>query len=94
MKPFWNVISLALPIAVAVMGTVMVIASHTGTGDYVGRIGSAVVLVLAVGAACLLGEAAAAVSLFRGEQHAWLGILGLILNLIIILPIAGALMID
>ena len=49
---------------------------------------------LAFGAACVLGEAAALVSFVRGERHAWLGIVGLILNLVFIVPIASVLMSD
>jgi len=94
MKPFWNILSLALPLTVAIGGAIVALTSRGGAGDYAGRLGSGILLVLAVGAACLLGEAAAIVSLFRGERYAWLGVLGLVLNLAVILPIAAVLMSD
>jgi hypothetical protein len=94
MKPFWSWVSLALPLGVALLGAVIVGTSRSGAGDFAGRLGSGVLLVLAIGLACLLGEAAALVSLFRGERHAWLGALGLIFNLVIILPIAAVLVSD
>lgn len=94
MKPFWNVISLALPLAVAILGAIVMLTSRSGGGDFAGRLGSGILFVLAVGAACLAGEVAAIVSLVRGERYAWLAIVGLVLNLVIILPIAGVLMSD
>jgi hypothetical protein len=94
MKPFWNVLSLALPLAVAIGGAIVTVTSRDGAGDFAGRLGSGVLLVLAVGATCVVGEVAAVASLVRGERHAWLAILGLILNLVIILPIGAVLMSD
>jgi hypothetical protein len=93
-KPFWNILALAGPLTVAALGAILTVTSRSGTGDFAGRLGNGVLFVLAVGATCLVGEVAAVVSLVRGERHAWLAILGLILNLIIISPIAAILMSD
>lgn len=66
MKPFWNVFSLALPLAVAILGALLVITPRSG-----------VLLILAIGAAASSGR---------------LGLLGMVLNFVIILPIASLIM--
>ncbi len=77
MKPFWNVFSLAPPLAVAILEALLVITPRSGAGDSAGRLGSGVLLILAIGAAASSGR---------------LGLLGMVLNFVIILPIASLIM--
>jgi hypothetical protein len=91
-KSFWNVIAVALPLAVALLGWIWTSGISYGIGDYGGRMGVALLFILGIGAVCALGTGAAFVALARGESRAWLSIVGLVGNLAVVLPIAGLLL--
>jgi len=86
----WNLIAVGLPVVAALLGVVNL--GGSGTGDWAGRLGGAVVLVVGVGGACGLGAVAAIVALVRGEERMWLSVLALVLNLCVALPVAGLLL--
>ena len=90
--PLWNIVAVALPGLVLAVGLLMLAGNPSGRGDYAGAMGSAVLLVLGVGAACGLGAVAALVALVRGERLRWLTVLGLIVNGIVVVPVLGLLM--
>jgi hypothetical protein len=56
-------------------------------GDFAGAIGGGVLFIFGLAAACVIGEIAAWVALLRGERMAWLSILGILGNGIVILPV-------
>ena len=89
--PLWNVVSVALPLGALALGLLLLAANPRGGGDYAGALGSAVLFVLAVGGACLLGAMAAVVALARGERKTWLSVLGLVGNGVVVLPILALL---
>lgn len=89
---FWNLIAVALPVVAAVVGVANL--GGSGTGDWAGRLGSGVLLVVGMGAACGLGAVAAVVAIVRGEERMWLSVLALVLNLAVALPVAGLLLRD
>jgi hypothetical protein len=88
MKPaFWNLVSLAVPVAACLIGILVVSGSRSGTGDFAGALGGGVLFLFGMGAICLLGEAAAITALVRGERLAGLSFLGVVLNGAVILPL-------
>jgi len=90
-QPFWNILSVALPLVAFVVGCLLV-AGGGGAGDYAGRLGAGILFALGMGAVCGLGAAAAVVALFRGEARVWLSVLGLAGNLAVALPVVGVLL--
>jgi hypothetical protein len=78
-RPLWNVISVALPLLVVIIGVVQILTTPFGGGDYAGRLGSAVLLIIALGIGCGVGFMAAVIALIRGERWtalSWLGAIG------------------
>jgi len=84
--PLWNIVSIVLPAIAIVLGILMVAGSRGG-GDFAGALGGGVLFIFGVAGACLIGEIAAWVALVRGERMAWLTILGIIGNGIVIVPV-------
>lgn len=82
--PYWNIVSIALPVAAALVGAAALKASSFG--DYGGALGGALKTFIVIGGVCVLGEAAAIASLVKGERMAWLSVLGALANLVVILP--------
>ena len=66
--PRWNIVSVALPLAVAALGLLFLFGGGSAGGDYAGRLGSAVLFVIGIGGACAIGEIAAIVAHIRGER--------------------------
>ncbi len=87
MNPFWSSLSLALPFTATLLGIAILLGARSGTGDYAARLGSGVLFLAGIGIACAFGEIAAIVSLLRGERLPWLAAIGVIANLLVILPI-------
>lgn len=84
LAPYWNIVSVVLPLAGAFLAAVVLKSSSPGGfGDAIGGVLKAVI---ALGTVCLLGEAAAITALVRGERMAGLSILGAILNIVVIVP--------
>lgn len=92
-QPFWNLIAAGLPVAGAVIG-ILFASSRNGQGDYAGRIGGAVIAMIIVAASSSIGIGTAIASLARGERMASLAILALVVNAIIVLPVAALLLRD
>lgn len=82
--PYWNIVSIVLPVAATLAGAGALKASSFG--DYGGAIGGALKTFVAIGGVCVLGEAAAIAALAKGERMAWLSVLGAVANLMVILP--------
>ena len=85
--PLWNIASVAIPAAAIVIGLLVLAGSKGGGGDYAGALGGGVLFIFGIAAACVIGEIAAWVALVRGERMAWLTILGIIGNAVVILPV-------
>ena len=85
--PLWNIASIVIPIVALVIGIVVLAGSKGGGGDFAGAMGGAVLFIFGVAGACVFGEIAAWVSLIRGERHAWMAILGIIGNGIVMVPV-------
>ena len=92
--PLWNIASVVIPIAAILLGLLVLAGSKGGGGDFAGAMGGGVLFIFGVAGACVLGEVAAWVALIRGERHAWLTILGIIGNGIVIVPVLLLLMRD
>jgi hypothetical protein len=88
--PFWNLIAVGLPLATFLIGLVM-LSGRSGM-DYTGRLGGGILVVLGVAAASGLGVVAGAVALYRHERLAWLSILAIVLNCLVVLPVVGVLL--
>lgn len=89
--PFWNLIAVGLPVAVFLIGLLM-LSSRSGGGDYAGRLGGGILVILAVAVASGLGVLAGGLALYRHERLAWLSVLGIVLNLLVCLPVVGVLL--
>jgi hypothetical protein len=89
-QSFWNILSVAVPVAGLLIGWMVI--SGGNSGDYAGRLGAGILFALAMGAICGLCAIAALVAIVRGESRVWLSILGLVGNLAVVLPVAGALL--
>lgn len=87
---FWNLVAVGLPTLVFIVG--LILLPGGAVHDYNARMGTAVLLLLAMGIASVLGLIAAVVALARGEARVWLSIIGLIVNLLISFPIASVLL--
>ena len=87
--PFWNLIAVGLPLLAIVIGLVMLAGARGGTGDFGGRLGSGVLFIFSVGAACAVGEICSWVALVRGERMVWLSVLAAVLNGLVVLPLLG-----
>ena len=85
--PLWNIASVAMPAAAFVIGLLVLAGSRGGAGDFAGALGGGVLFVFAVAGACVIGEIAAWVALVRGERMAWLTMLGIIGNGVVIVPV-------
>jgi hypothetical protein len=81
------VASTAIPVIAIVLGVLVLAGNRSGGGDFAGALGGGVLFIFGIAAACVIGEIAAWVALFRGERHAWLSILGIIGNGVVILPV-------
>jgi hypothetical protein len=90
-QSFWNIVSLAIPVAAAAIGLLLV-SQKGGTGDFAGRLGAGVLFVIGMAIACGLGAAAAIAALVRNEPWAWLSILSLLVNLAVALPVVALLL--
>lgn len=84
LAPHWNIVSVALPVFAAAIAAAVLASSSSN--DYASGIGSVLKALIAVGAICVLGEAAAIAALVRGERMAGLSVIGAILNLAVIVP--------
>ena len=85
--PLWNIASVAIPAAAIVIGVLVLAGSRGGGGDYAGALGGGVLFIFGIAGACVLGEIAAWVALVRGERMAWLTILGILGNGVVIVPV-------
>ena len=83
--PLWNVVSVVIPMIAILIGLVALGGSRGG--DFAGAIGGGVLFIFGLAAACVIGEIAAWVALLRGERMAWLSILGILGNGVVILPV-------
>ena len=92
--PFWNIIAVALPVAAIALGLLLLAANPSGSGDFAGALGGAVLFVLGVGGACALGAIAGVISLARGERKIWLTVLGFVGNGAVLLPLIAVLLKD
>ncbi|MBC7895270.1 MAG: hypothetical protein H7066_07640 [Cytophagaceae bacterium] len=88
--PFWNLIAIALPMATFLIGIVML--SGRAGGDYAGRLGGGVLFALGMAAASGLGVVAGVLALYRHERLPWLSVLGILVNCLVCLPVAGVLL--
>ena len=84
--PFWNLISLCVPVASLAIGALVLSANHRA-GDFAGSLGAGVLFALALAAACTLGGGAAVAALARGERLMLLSILGVVVNGALTLPV-------
>ena len=85
--PLWNIASVAIPAAAIVLGVLVLAGSRSGGGDFAGALGGGVLFIFGIAGACVIGEVAAWIALVRGERMAWLTILGIIGNGVVILPV-------
>lgn len=85
-KPFWNFFAIAMPAAAALSGWIVCASSP----EDLGRIALIVFAILAMGVVSLLGAATSVVSLVRREPMRWLGVAGLVANLIVVGVVAGS----
>jgi hypothetical protein len=92
--PFWNILSVAVPLGALALGLLLLAADPRGGGDYAGAIGGAVLFVFGVGGACAFGAVAAIVALARDERKTWLSVIGLVGNGAVVLPIVALLLGD
>jgi len=78
---FWGLISLALPIAAAVLGFLLLASVGKGVGgDMIGA-GVAMLAIAALGVAAIGGLVAACVAIKKKERWIMCAVLGLVLNL-------------
>ena len=84
--PLWNIVSVAIP-AIAIVLGLLLVAGGRGGGDFAGALGGGVLFIFGVAGACVFGEIAAWVALVRGERMAWLTILGILGNGVVIVPV-------
>jgi hypothetical protein len=85
--PLWNIASVAIPAAAIVIGLLVLAGSKGGGGDYASALGGGVLFIFGIAGACVIGEIAAWVALVRGERMAWLTILGILGNGVVIVPV-------
>lgn len=85
--PLWNIASVAIPAAAILIGLVALAGSRGGGGDFAGALGGGVLFIFGIAGACVIGEVAAWVALARGERMAWLTILGIIGNGVVVVPV-------
>ncbi len=88
--PFWNLIAIGLPLAVFLIGLAML--SGRSGGDYFGRLGGGILVILSVAAASVLGMIAGGIALYRHERLAWLSVLAIVLNCVVAFPVIGVLL--
>lgn len=86
--------SVALPVAAAVIGLLLLAGNLSGRGDFAGAMGAGVLFVFGVGAASALGAIAAVIALLRQERRPWLTAIGLLANGAVLLPLLGLLLRD
>lgn len=84
--PFWNLISLGVPVLSFAIGALVLSANHR-SGDFAGSLGAGVLFAFALAAACTFGGAAAVAALVKGERLVLLSILGVVLNGALALPV-------
>ena len=85
--PLWNIASVAIPTAAFLLGLLLLAGSRSGGGDFAGALGGGVLFIFGIASACVIGEVAAWVALARGERMAWLTILGIIGNGVVVVPV-------
>lgn len=78
MPPFWNLVSLALPVVATIIGSIAL--GFNRASDLGGALGGFLLLLIVIGAVSVVGEAAAIAALVRGERFAALSVLGILLN--------------
>ncbi len=83
--PYWNIISVVLPVAATAVACMILLGSRS-SGGYAGAIGQLLLAVIGVGGICLMGEAAAIAALVRGERMQWLSVAGILANMAVLLP--------
>lgn len=83
----WGPISVVVPLLALLAGVLQLAAGSSGTGDFAGSLGGAVLLVLGLGIGCAIGLVAAVVALVRRERWAVLPWLSLVANGAVLLPI-------
>jgi len=86
-RPFWNIVSVVLPLGAVALGLLLLAANPSGRGDFAGAIGSAALLAVGVGGASGLGAIAAIIALVRGERKGWLTAIGLLGNAAVVIPL-------
>lgn len=86
-RPVFGVTSIALPVLVAASGALWLASVSNGNA----RMGILVLLIAVMGVVCLLGAVLGVVALFRGERWPWVAALGVLLNLGVVVQVAGVL---
>ena len=86
MPPFWNLISLGVPVVSFAIGA-LILSANRQAGDFAGSLGSGVLFAFALAAACTFGGAAAVAALVKGERLVLLSILGVLVNGALSLPV-------
>ena len=84
--PIFNVLSVAFPLLVGAVGYTLM-RNAKGATNLGEALGPFFALIIAVCAAALVGEAAAWISLVRGERLAWLTWLGVVGNGVLLMPV-------
>ena len=84
--PFWNLVSVALPIAAGVLG-IAILSSNRRGGDYASALGGGILFLLGMAVVSVIGEAAAIAAMYRGERMLWLSVLGIVGNAAVFLPV-------
>lgn len=89
--PIWNTLSLALPIVVGAVGYYLA-RTAKGATNMGEALGPYFALAILLTLAAIVGEAAAVISLVRGERLVWLSWLGVLVNCVLLLPAISLLM--
>ncbi len=83
--PIFNVLSLAFPLVVGAVGYFLM-RNAKGATNLGEALAPLFVLIIAVCGAAVVGEAAALISLLRGERLGWMTWLGVVGNGILLMP--------
>jgi hypothetical protein len=78
--PFWNLISVGLPVAGVIAGALAGSSMAGRGGTMADGIGQVFAGLMVAGVFCIFGEAAAIKSLWRGERLSGLALLGALVN--------------
>ena len=91
--PRWNILSIAVPLVALGIGLVQAAGASSG-GNLGVALGNALSVVLLVVAGCAIGLVAAVIALVRSERMAWLSVIGLLGNGLVVVPVLFFLLIS